>query len=263
MSLFGTGPHFVVSSDFKGNTVLRQIGYSLKRFADHRSALTVLDLVRQVEARKTELSARVVAIREESAKSASRLGAKTAYFVSDVMPVGTWTSSATAQLEAREGREVEVTMGLGFTNDELPLQFSTAYHDVVVGLICFDLVYFSLAAIGRVHALLGSEVFWHAVKADFIRFVYLQHEPAIVSAKDSIIGDVGLVSISDATGHVEASEVLIRRQITPVPGKESVVETLFSELVSKVEVFGEADRMELASLARASVMMPEVAQLLV
>lgn len=72
-----------------------------------------------------------------------------------------------------------------------------------------------------------------------------------MSVEDSIIGDVGLVSISDATGQVEPSGALIGRQITPAPGKESVAEALFSELESKVEVFGEADKMELASLARA------------
>jgi hypothetical protein len=262
MSLFGTGPHFVVSSDFKGSTLLRQIGYSLKRFADHRSALTVLDLIRQVEARKAELSARVLVHPEESAKPASPLGDKTAYFISEVMPLGTWTSSVTAQVATKDGRKAEMTIGMGFTNDEFPLPFSTAYHDVMVGLICCDFVYFSLAAVGRVHALLDSEVFWQAVKADFIRFVHLQHEPVIAYVEGSIIGDVGLVSISDATGKVEPSGALIRRQITPVPGKASVVETLFSELESKVEVFSEADKMELAGLTRASVMMPEVAQLL-
>ena len=167
MSLFGTGPHFVVSSDFKESSPLRRIGYSLKRFADHRSAQTVLDLIRQVETRKAELSARVPVLPEESAKTASPLGAKTADFISDVMPLGTWNSSFTAQLGAKDGRKAEMTLGLGFTNDELPLQFSTAYHDVVVGLICFDFVYFSLAAIGRVHALLGSEVFWQAKPTSF------------------------------------------------------------------------------------------------
>jgi hypothetical protein len=261
LSLFGTGPHFVVSSEFKGSTTLRQIKYSLKRFADHRSALTVLDLIRQGEARRAELSARGP-VPEETAKPASPLGAKTAYFISDVMPPGTWNSSVIAQLEAKDGRRVEMTIGLGFTNNEIPLQLSTAHHDVVVGLICFDFVYFSLAAVGRVHALLGSEVFWQAMKTGIIRFVHLQHEPAIMCETDSIIGNVGLVSISNATGQVEPPGALIRRLITPASGKESVAETLFSELESKVEVFGEADKMELASLARGSVMMPEVARLL-
>jgi hypothetical protein len=262
MSLFGTGPHFVVSSSFKGSTTLRQIGYSLKRFADHRSALTVLDLIRQIETRKAELSTRVLVHATKSDKRASTLGAKTAYFISDVMPVGTWESSVTVQFVSKDGRKAEATMGLGFTNEELPLSISTAYHDILVGLICFDFVYFSLAAIGRVHALLGSGVFWQTVKGDFIRFVHLQHEPAIVSEEGSIIGDVALISIADATGKVESPGALIRRQITPFPGKASVAEALFSELESKVEVFGEADQMELAGLTRASVMMPEVARLL-
>ena len=93
MSLFGTGPHFVISSDFKSSTTLRKIGYSLKRFPDHRSAPTVLDLIRQVETRKAELSARVVLVQtEDPAKTGPLLGAKTAYFISEVMPLGTWSS---------------------------------------------------------------------------------------------------------------------------------------------------------------------------
>lgn len=265
MSLFGTGPHFVVSSDFKGSSILRHIDYSPKRFADHRSALTVLDLIRQVEERKAELSTRITVPvdSEESVKAAWPLDTKTAYFISDVMPPGTWASSNTAQILSKDGRKAEMSIGLGFTNDELPLQLSTAHYDIVVGLICFDFVYFSLAAVGRVHALVGSEVFWRAVKTDIIRFVHLQHEPVIMFAEGSILGDVGLASIAaDTTGKIEPPGALIRRQITPAKGSESVVEKLFSELESKVEIFGEADKLELAGLVRASVMMPEVARLL-
>jgi SIR2-like domain len=266
MSLFGAGPHFVVSSDFKGGPPLRQISYSLKRFADHRSAVRVLDVIRQVQSRKAELSSRVhVEASPETGQSPETAPCpsdKTAYYISDLLMPGTWNSSVTAQLEAKDGTRRQMTVGLGFTNEELPLQPSTAHHDVVVGLICFDFIYFSLADIGKVHVLLGPDVFWQAINADIVRFTHLLHEPAIMSMEGSVFGDIGLVSISDITGAVEPSGALIRRQIVPAPGNESIAEKLFSELEGRVRVFGEGDNMELASLVRTSLMMPDVARLL-
>ena len=262
MSLFGAGPHFVVSSDFKAIPTLRQISYSLKRFPDHRSALTVLDLIRQVQVRKAEVSRRVELQPEQSSNAAPFLGAKTAYFISDIMTPGTSSTSVTAQLATKDGRTAEMTLGLGFTNDEIPFTVSTAAHDVVVGLICFDFVYFSLLAVSKVHILLGDKVFWQCVTADIIRFVHLQHQPAIISRQDALIGDVGLIAISDPTGKPESAGNLIRREIHPVTGNEAAAETLISHLENKVTVFGEAERMDMAGLVRASIMMPEVARLL-
>lgn len=92
MSLFGAGPHFVVSADFKGATSLRQISYSLKRFPDHRSALTVLDLVRQIQTRSRELSGRLEAIPAESKSGTKALKTESAYFISDFLPPETWNT---------------------------------------------------------------------------------------------------------------------------------------------------------------------------
>ncbi|HXM66509.1 MAG TPA: SIR2 family protein [Candidatus Acidoferrum sp.] len=262
MSLFGAGPHFVVSPGFKATPTLRQISYSLKRFADHRSALTVLDVIRPVRVRKDEVSRRVDPQPRESGEGASPAAAKTAYFISDIMTPGTFTTSVTAKLEAKDGRQSELTFGLGFTNDEIPFTVSPAAHDVVVGLICFDFVYFSLLALGKVHLLLGEMAFWQSVTADIIRFVHLQHEPAIVCAVDGLIGDVGLFTVSSPNGKPEVAGDLIRRQIHPVAGNAGTAEKLIADLEGKVTTFGEADRIDMAGLVRASIMMPEVARLL-
>ncbi len=230
MSLFGAGPHFVVSADFKGTSSLRQIGYSLKRFPDHRSALTVLDIIREVQTTEAEPSTRIQFDAKETGEEVSVLGTKTAYFISDFVPPGTWRSSVTAKFEAH-GVKAEMTVGLGFTNDEIPFRESPAPHDLVVGLVCFDFVYFSLSALHKVHDLVGSEFFWQLVEADIIRFVHLQHEPAIIGEEGALIRNVGLISIFDTTtGQTESAGRYIRRQITPVSGKESVAEKLISDL---------------------------------
>ncbi len=262
MSLFGTGPHFVVSSDFKQIASLRQIRYSISRFPDHRAALTVLDVIRQAEARKTELSVPVVPQPEQLDDTVKPLGSKTAYFISDFLPPGSWNNSATVRFTKTDGLKAEATLGLGFIQQELLNTTSTALHDLVVALICFDFVYFPLTALGKVHVLLGSEFFWRLVEADITRYVYLQHEPAILYQESTLIGDVGLISLSDSTGQVVPAGTFIRRQLAPAPGKESVTEKLFSDLEGKVIVFDEGGKIDLAGLVRASLMMPDVARLL-
>jgi SIR2-like protein len=194
MSLFGAGPHFVVSSDFKGTAPFRTINYSLRRFADHRAALTVIDLICQIEARKAELSTRAEGSNGHPVARPVPLGAKSAYFISDFMPPGTWNNSITAQFAPRSGVTAEMTVGLGFTHDEVPFRESTAPQDLVVGLACFDVVYFPLSALYKVLVLLG-DILWQLVQADVIRFIHLRHEPAIISVDGALMGDVGLVSI--------------------------------------------------------------------
>jgi hypothetical protein len=262
MSLFGAGPHFVVSPQVKETLNLRHIGYSLRRFPDHRSALTVLDLIRQAEQRKAE--PRVEKLSEPTQRSSEMKDAvvKTAYYISDFLPVGTWNTSTTAKLQPKNGLKPELTVGLGFTNAEIPAPPSTAAHDLLVGLICFDFAYFSLLMIGRVHELVGSTIFWELVDLDAIRFIHLQHEPAFVAEEGAPMGGIGLVSVSSSSGKPESAGAVVRRQLLAAAGKESEYERLISGLEDKITVFDEAGRIDLAELVRASAMMPEVSRLL-
>lgn len=154
-----------------------------------------------------------------------------------------------------------MTVGLGFTNNEFPFSQSTAAHDLIVGLICFDVIYLPLTALHRIRALLGDS-FWQLSQADVVQFVHIQHEPAIVSGKGELMGNVGLITLTASTGDPQSIGTHIRRQLAPAPGMEAEAEKLFSELESKVIMFGDGLKLELASSVRASFMMPEVAKLL-
>jgi hypothetical protein len=261
MSLFGAGPHFVVSTAFKETSSVRRIGYSLKRFPDHRAAMTVLDLIWQVDARKSELAARPVVGAEKSDEGKPTLGDKTAYFISDFMPPGTWINSLTRTFKNNADVDSELTTGLGFTADEALFRESTAPHDLIVGLICFDIVYLPLTAIDRAFMLIGNSL-WQLVETGSLGFIHLQYEPAFVSAKGAFIGDVGLVANASSTGGLQSAGELLRLVIKPNAGKEADGEKLISDLESRVVTFTEADKIELASLVRASLMMPEVSRLL-
>jgi len=254
MSLFGAGPHFVVSTDFKETPSVRRIGYSLKRFPDHRAAMTVLDLIRQVEARKAELAARTETTAGTAEGDKPSLGTKSAYFISDFTPPGTWSTASTLGFKRPDGTEGEAAVGLGFTNDEMLLRESTAPHDLIVGLICFDVVYFPLSAAWKVFLLLGDSL-WDLVQSGVIRLIHLQHDPSVMfSEKGALIGGLGLITLTAQAVGPESPGVILRRTVKPTVGKEAEGEKLISEVESRIVVFAEGDRMELANLTRAAFM---------
>jgi hypothetical protein len=82
------------------------------------------------------------------------------------------------------------------------------------------------------------------------------------SEKGALIGDIGLITLSAQAGGPESPGVILRRTVKPTVGKEAEGEKLISEVESRIVVFAEGDRMELANLTRAAFMMPDVARLL-
>lgn len=258
MSLFGSGPHFVVSSDFSPRLQLRRIGYSLRRFPDHRSAITVLDLIKQVRASTTEVSAPSLVAAEPRLLKTPDLTDKSAYFISDFMPPGTWETSQTLGLAGHGGIAAQCIVGLGFTNDEISSPLQTGVRDLITGLTCFDFVYLPLSALHRAQAALGDGLH-ELIKLDVLRFIHLQHDPAIIFREHTLLGDVSLIRREGGAGDPGAR---IRAQLTPTPGKEAEAERLFSDIEARVTVFDEGERVELPSLVRAAFMMPDVARLL-
>jgi hypothetical protein len=256
--LFGAGPHFVVATDFKGPLSLRRVGYSIKRFPDHRSALTVLDFIRQVEQRRIEVSA--TSFPNSRQLGTVPIGLQTRYYISDFLPPGTWTNSQTAQFEAKDGIKAEMTVGLGFTNEEVPIRVSTAAHDLLVGLICFDQISFPLSVSDRVFNLLGHDMFWRLSQDEIIGFIHLLHQPAVVGEAGSLFGDIGVVVIGDPNAN--QVEETIRRIFKPGSGKEAAAEELISGLVRRTALFDEGGKIDLAGMVRDSTLMPEVSRLL-
>jgi hypothetical protein len=269
MGLFGAGPHFIVTSE--KNKVLaatHRICYELGRYRDHRSAMTILDFVWQstqaVDERKSAVF--VSNLQEQPVQTSS---APTIYYISDFIPAGTWATSATVKLAKPTGEEGdftqagEFTLGLGFTNDELPFAESTALHDLLVGLICFDYVYLPLFAAGPAHSSLQADRFWRLIDSDCLRFIHMEHEPAAVFTEGELFGRVDLVAIGgvDNASRRSPSEI-IRHQIRPVSGKEAEAEVLFSKLENKTITFRDGLRLEVPSLVRNSLLMPNVASLL-
>jgi len=80
------------------------------------------------------------------------------HFISDLAPPGTWVSSQTFRYGPR-GTDFLGYVGHGIAQSELPDDRSTAMHDLVVGLLCFDEVFVPLKSAYKVHDLVTSGLF--------------------------------------------------------------------------------------------------------
>lgn len=257
--IFGDGPHFVVTSSV--NNVLPESVHSIRYIpephTDHRSSIQVVEIVRSVKKSVSTPSP----IREGQ----NNQDFKSAYFISDFMPPGEWQSSQTINAINDSGREIQATVGTGFVDTELPYKVSTALHDLSVGLVCFECVYFPSSSLGKVHQLLGSDRFWNLIDAKAIRFIHCENEPAIIfPTTDSVTnGDVGMISLVGGEGLGPISvENMIRRHLKPIPGKESLAESQFHKLEEIIEVIEVEKSALVPTLTRGTLLQPEMRKML-
>src|SRR4029077_6404409 len=117
---FGDGPHFLVQSDESPSLPesIRVIRYAPEPYSDHRSAMTVLDIIRVVRDAGGHLW---FAPQDESHRTDNAF--VSAYFISDVIPPGTWTSSQSLEL-GTGSFSFNAIVGQGFIDSELPDKMS-------------------------------------------------------------------------------------------------------------------------------------------
>ena len=264
-TLFGPGPHFVVTNEPVTTEFIHPIRYEIKLHPDHKAALSVLDYIRQSSI-PTDVAPAIIPEVQTGKPETKGLGVvppfRTGYYISDLIPPGTWQTSQEITAEGGTAT-IEASFGLGFTNDEMPLRISTALHDLVVGLICFDYVYLPFSVLGSAHNLLGPQLFWELVQLDVLRFIHNPAQIGVVFQKGEAIGDVGNIvgGTKEGPGPAPLSE-LIRKTFNPEPGKEKEAERLFTDLEQKTVVYQRAIELDLPSLVRSALLMPDVSKLL-
>ena len=267
MELFGPGPHFAVTNGPVSVPSIQRIGYSLKVRPDHSAALSVLNFVVPALQPKEAIGATGLETQTtEPTTDQAMIGAvppgSTAYYISDLIPPGTWQTSQEITALGDAG-EIEGSFGLGFTNDEIPVPISTAMHDLVVGLICFDYIYLPFAVLGAAHNVLGSELFWELIKLDVLHFVHSEAKPGALFRKGEPIGFIGDVRGGTTQGPEPAPlSLLIRETPQAAPGREEVAEDLFDKLEQKTVVFSRYVEANVPSLVRSALLMPAVSRLL-
>ncbi len=260
--LFGIGPHFVVttSDSLELPSTVRPIRY-LVEAADHRDALLALEAVADVINRPGPP--------QTFANEVPAAMPQSIYYIGDLVVPGTITTSQTLGIEAPSGDAFQMVIGEGYVDGEVELHNYSALHDVVVGLICFDVVCFSIDHLAIVHDLLGSEVFWVLVTVGAIRLVLPPSEPSVMfKDEEALVGDLGATTLGSKSSSAESFSPIgasekIRKLLSPAPGKDSEAERLFQLLESTIL---DASDIELSSAlphkTRSALMHPSIRRLL-
>lgn len=258
-NIFGDGPHFAVLPGPKSNLPqsVNAIRYKPEPYRDHRTAIQVVDEIRCIKSTSSD-------DKQSACESLNPNKIFSVHLVSDVHPPGTWESSVTLQIERGNDLPKVVIIGHGISNSELPHTNSTAMHDLIVGLLCFDIVYAPLSSLSRVHVLLGSDIFWEFVKNEYLRFIEWKSDLGIIYPSTTAIsgGELASIFARKKDGSERTIPELIRKHLLPVPGKEKVAEELFESLESKIEVIDRPKEPHILNLVRGLLLRPSIRNLL-
>jgi hypothetical protein len=241
-ALFGAGPHFVIAPHAIQNlpAVVQRIRY-VPGGPDHREVLQLLEALIADGDRGPQLSETLPP------------SGQTLYFIADLVPPGTWNTSQVVMIKApSETRERQMLVGEGYVDGEVEIHDYSALHDIVVGLLCFDLICVSIDNLGRLHTLLGSEGFWRIIASNSLKIVAGDANPAIIfSDAEANVGFLSAVTLGSAlrpgAPTMDIGEQ-IRRQLTPATGREKEAEVLLKALEGHVV---DANVSDLAKLVEA------------
>ena len=261
--LFGIGPHFIVtpqgSPTAPGNA--RRITYVVDP-PDHRSALLTVEAVADMmaEPQPTVMGFRPSETAEQDQESIC--------FIGDLLPFGKVTTSQTIIAKSTAGTR-EVFVGEGYVDGEVVLHDYSALHDLVVGLVCFDVIALSIGHLGKLHELLGSVAFWAFAKAGAIRIVNPPLDPAVVFPEPgALTGEVRALKRGSKSSSMESFTAMtvaekIREHLTPIRGREAVAETNMAMLEASMFDLAHVLTTERLEQKTRSVMMhPSIRQLL-
>ncbi|MGH9776429.1 MAG: SIR2 family NAD-dependent protein deacylase [Candidatus Acidiferrales bacterium] len=254
--IFGDGPHFLISSDPATAlpSSLNVIRYKPEPHRDHRTVIQVLEIVSHV--RKFQ---RIVS--GPPSPTADMPPLMSAHFISDIYPPGTWTTSQAIEA-GRAGKETPISIirGPGWTNSEQPSTESTAMHDLVVGLLCFDFTYCPLACVDRVHYLLGDQLFWELVNSGAIRFVHWDSEEAIIFPTVASIsgGMLGHIKPKTTDRRDQTRKEVVHSYFTAAPGKEAEAEALLETLENRTEFIDSTKQEPNLEMSKSLLLLPQI-----
>ena len=260
--IFGDGPHFAVLPKIEVTLPpsTRVISYTPEPHRDHRSSIQVINEIKSAKSTNNDKPLRQF----ESLKSSK---ITSSHLLSYIYPPGTWTSSQNFQFAEAEGVKKpprNAYVGNGFDNSELPSNSSTAMHDIIVGLLCFDIVYCPLAALARVHELLGSDIFWELVKNGCLKFIEWKSQEAIIypHVKALTGGDLASLEVLNKDKKEKTIQETIRKHLKPTPGREKTAGELFSLLEKNIKIVDRSLESSIPNLVRGLLLRPSLRKMI-
>lgn len=257
-SLFGDGPHFLISGDVRPlpGGVLR-IRYRTDGAPDHRSAIQALEEI--------WLAQPTIEAAPDIDSAAAEPVRVSAHLLADVFPPGNWTTSSTL-LIARKGEELttrrEAIIGEGWSAEELPYAAAIALHDLLVGLICFDTVFAPLFALSRLHSLVSGQYLSELAGTGALRLIQWQSSPAVIFPSGGLAGDLAFQQVRTPDGRERSIIELIRQHLRPVHGKEAQAEALFEQLSGRTLFVPDEGPIPLATVVRGLLVRPSMKAML-
>ena len=256
--MFGNGPHFLVTdSPGPAEDGVHRIAYKTTQHPDHRAALHVLDIIEQTRSAPS-------IERRPATQATIQTKKQSGFYISDFRPSGTQVSGQVVELgkPGDESRFMGV-VGLGFTQGELPSSETVAFHDLAVGLTCFDLVFLPLESLCLLHDRATPEVFWALIDSGSIKFVDIVAQPFFLSTSESLFGDIWIGRKQDSEhAELRPSMSVVRKMLISAPGREVEAEVRIESLNTHVVRFSDSLAFDLASMVRDALLMPRVSQLL-
>jgi hypothetical protein len=250
LPLLGAGPHFCLlqaeaSCEIKGN--VRLLRYDLRPHPDHRSCIQIIEEIR----RSREASSSKPAVGAPSRRSA--------HILSDVFLPGKSQTSQTVQLTAPDGKGPRIEVGCGFVNSELAHFGTTAMHDTIVGLLCFDHLIAPTTILGKLHTLLGSDTFQRLVNEETLSFAHLERTPGVFFPDADAVTGGSLTNFfsSRQPGKPATVEKFVLQQIRAGRGKELQGREFISSLVEMTSILSDNDD-ETSKLVRSLMLLPSV-----
>ena len=258
--LFGDGPHYAILPSDYGSLPpnVRVIRYIPKPHKDHRSAINIIEEIRHLKTQE------VVADQPPQSITEDPRSIESAHLLFDIFPPGTWETSVTLGITDTSGVEKQMIVGTGYSDEEIPDNRSTAMHDMIVGLICFDHIYASISSLARVHLLLGSQRFWRLVQDGVLSFVSWTHQEGLIfpNAGSISAGDLGSFSLYNPDMTKRTVAEIVRSQLNPAPGQEEVAERLFAQLYATTREITLVEEGNIPNLVRSLLLRPSIRQLL-
>ncbi|HXA63599.1 MAG TPA: SIR2 family protein [Bryobacteraceae bacterium] len=221
-SLFGTGPHFLISTTLRPElpSSVNVVQYRTDFHTDHRSSILSLEVAARPRSETDSCG-------QPLAKPSLVL--RSAHLLSDFYPAGTWTSGNMLALRDANGeRTVQMIVGPDWVVGEIP-PYATAAHDLAIGLICFDHVLIPLECIPRLFELVGGSLFETLLNEDVLQFIHWEGYDSVCLQSDQI----GFGYLATGATKTEPLE-LIRRLFSAVPGREAEATALMSRIERKV-----------------------------